>query len=95
VGDAYGLLRLFAVWLLLAPRDYLSTYMKIGTITLLAVAIIMLHRCENACDNSVYRRHRAYFGGKLFRLYLLHCLRSDFGFHALIASGTTPRLPEQ
>jgi hypothetical protein len=46
------------VWLLLAPRDYLSTFLKLGTVLLLAIAVVLM-RPEITCrGHAVHRRHR-------------------------------------
>ena len=78
---AYGFAAaILPVWLLLAPRDYLSTYMKLGTITLLAVAIILLRpEGKDARDNPVYRRHRADFRRQIIPVRVHYdCLRGRF-----------------
>lgn len=82
------------VWLLLAPRDYLSTFMKLGTIALLAVAIVFL-----APDIKMPALTRfidgtgPIFGGTLFPfVFITIACGAVSGFHALIASGTTPKL---
>ena len=82
------------VWLLLAPRDYLSTYMKIGTITLLAVAIIMLQPHVHMPALTQFTDGTGpIFGGKLFPfVFITIACGAISGFHALIASGTTPKL---
>ena len=82
------------VWLLLAPRDYLSTFLKIGTIVVLALAIVVvapelkmpaLTRFA-AGDGPVWK-------GSLFPfLFITIACGSISGFHALICSGTTPKL---
>lgn len=82
------------VWLLLAPRDYLSTYMKIGTITLLAVAIIILQPHVHMPALTQFTDGTGpIFGGKLFPfVFITIACGAISGFHALIASGTTPKL---
>jgi carbon starvation protein len=82
------------VWLLLAPRDYLSTYMKLGTITLLAVAIIMLQPdVKMPAVTQFIDGTGPIFGGKLFPfVFITIACGAISGFHALIASGTTPKL---
>lgn len=84
------------VWLLLAPRDYLSTYMKLGTITLLAVAIIMLRPDIHMPAITQFTDGTGpIFGGKLFPfVFITIACGAISGFHALIASGTTPKLLE-
>ncbi len=82
------------VWLLLAPRDYLSTYMKLGTIILLAVAIIILRpEIHMPAVTQFVDGTGPIFGGKLFPfVFITIACGAISGFHALIASGTTPKL---
>ena len=82
------------VWLLLAPRDYLSTFMKLGTMILLALAIVWLRpdirmpALTQFVDGS-----GPIFGGKLFPfVFITIACGAISGFHSLIASGTTPKL---
>jgi carbon starvation protein len=92
---AYGFAAaVLPVWLLLAPRDYLSTYMKLGTITLLAVAIIMLQpHIKMPAVTPFIDGSGPIFGGKLFPfVFITIACGAISGFHALIASGTTPKL---
>ena len=82
------------VWLLLAPRDYLSTFMKIGTIIGLAIAIIILRPdIQMPAVTSFIDGTGPVFGGKLFPfVFITIACGAISGFHALIASGTTPKL---
>jgi carbon starvation protein len=83
------------VWLLLAPRDYLSTFMKIGTIVLLAVAILIVRPEITAPAFSEFagRSDGPVVPGPLFPfLFVTIACGALSGFHALIASGTTPKL---
>jgi carbon starvation protein len=92
---AYGLVAaIFPVWLLLAPRDYLSTFIKLGTITLLAVAIIMLQPVVKMPALTQFIDGTGpIFGGKLFPfVFITIACGAISGFHSLIASGTTPKL---
>ncbi len=92
---AYGFAAaILPVWLLLAPRDYLSTYMKIGTITLLAVAIIFLQpNIKMPAITQFIDGSGPIFGGKLFPfVFITIACGAISGFHSLIASGTTPKL---
>ena len=86
------------VWLLLAPRDYLSTFMKIGTIGMLAVAIIIV-RPEifvPAVTSFAVEGNGPIVSGTLFPfLFVTIACGALSGFHALIASGTTPKLIEK
>jgi carbon starvation protein len=82
------------VWLLLAPRDYLSTFMKLGTIFLLAVAILLLHpEIKMPAITQFIDGTGPIFGGKLFPfVFITIACGAISGFHALISSGTTPKL---
>lgn len=84
------------VWLLLAPRDYLSTFLKIGTILALAIGILIvapnlqMHAITRFVDGS-----GPVWSGSLFPfLFITIACGAVSGFHALIASGTTPKLVE-
>jgi carbon starvation protein len=82
------------VWLLLAPRDYLSTFMKIGTIAALAVAILILQpEIKMPALTAFTDGTGPVFGGKLFPfVFITVACGAISGFHSLIASGTTPKL---
>lgn len=82
------------VWLLLAPRDYLSTFMKLGTVILLAVAIVILQpTIKMPAITPFIDGTGPIFGGKLFPfVFITIACGAISGFHALIASGTTPKL---
>lgn len=82
------------VWLLLAPRDYLSTFMKLGTIFLLAIAIVVLQpEIHMPAVTQFVDGTGPIFGGKLFPfVFITIACGAVSGFHALIASGTTPKL---
>jgi carbon starvation protein len=82
------------VWLLLAPRDYLSTFMKLGTVLLLAVAIVILRPDIHMPAITQFTDGTGpIFGGKLFPfVFITIACGAISGFHALIASGTTPKL---
>lgn len=82
------------VWLLLAPRDYLSTFMKLGTILLLAIAIVVLRpEIHMPAMTQFVDGTGPIFGGKLFPfVFITIACGAVSGFHALIASGTTPKL---
>lgn len=82
------------VWLLLAPRDYLSTFMKLGTVLLLAIAIIILRPDIHMPAITQFTDGTGpIFGGKLFPfVFITIACGAISGFHALIASGTTPKL---
>ncbi|MHB8471530.1 MAG: carbon starvation CstA family protein [Gammaproteobacteria bacterium] len=82
------------VWLLLAPRDYLSTFMKLGTIIALAVAILILRPdLKMPAFTQFIDGSGPIFGGKMFPfVFITIACGAISGFHALIASGTTPKL---
>ena len=82
------------VWLLLAPRDYLSTFMKLGTVALLGVAIIILApplrmpALTRFIDGS-----GPVFAGPVFPFcFITIACAAISGFHSIVASGTTPKL---
>jgi carbon starvation protein len=82
------------VWMLLAPRDYLSTFMKLGTIAALAVAIVILRpELKMPALTQFIDGSGPIFGGKLFPfVFITIACGAISGFHALISSGTTPKL---
>jgi carbon starvation protein len=86
------------VWLLLAPRDYLSTFMKVGTIALLAIGILIARPVMQAPALSQFaiNGHGPVFAGSLFPfLFITIACGALSGFHSLISSGTTPKLLEK
>ncbi|WP_216914324.1 carbon starvation protein A [Nocardia sp. NBC_01377] len=96
---AYGFFAsVLPVWLLLAPRDYLSTFMKIGTIGLLAVGILITMPVLQAPAVSQFASSGTgpAFAGSLFPfLFITIACGALSGFHSLVASGTTPKLLEK
>ena len=82
------------VWLLLAPRDYLSTFLKIGTIIALAVGIVVVRPVlEMPALTKYVDGTGPVWGGDLFPfLFITIACGAVSGFHALIASGTTPKM---
>jgi carbon starvation protein len=84
------------VWLILAPRDYLSTFLKIGTICALAVAIlIVMPELHMPAISRFVDGTGPVFAGSLFPfLFITIACGSVSGFHALISSGTTPKMLE-
>ncbi len=84
------------VWLLLAPRDYLSTFLKVGTMVLLAIGILFVQPdLQMPARDQVHRRQRAGLVGSLFPfLFITIACGAVSGFHSLIASGTTPKMIE-
>ena len=94
----YGFLAsVLPVWMLLAPRDYLSTFMKIGTIMLLAIGILVtLPVMENEpVTKFASSGEGPVFAGALFPfVFITIACGALSGFHSLIASGTTPKMIE-
>jgi len=82
------------VWLLLAPRDYLSTFVKLGTIGLLAVGIVVMHPTLHMPPLTRFIDGTGpVFAGKLFPFaFITIACGAISGFHSLISSGTTPKL---
>lgn len=82
------------VWLLLAPRDYLSTFLKIGAIAALAIGIvIMAPPLKMPALTQFIHGGGPVWSGSLFPfLFITIACGSVSGFHALISSGTTPKL---
>ncbi|CDG74672.1 MULTISPECIES: carbon starvation CstA family protein [Acinetobacter] len=82
------------VWLLLAPRDYLSTFLKIGVILGLAVGIIIaLPELKMPAVTHFIDGTGPVFSGSLFPfLFITIACGAISGFHALVSSGTTPKL---
>jgi carbon starvation protein len=82
------------VWLLLAPRDYLSTFVKLGTIGLLAVGIVVMHpTLHMPAFTRFVDGTGPIFAGKIFPFaFITIACGAISGFHALISSGTTPKL---
>jgi carbon starvation protein len=92
----YGFLAsVLPVWMLLAPRDYLSTFMKVGTIGLLAVGILITRPEVQASAVSPFASNGQgpVFAGSLFPfVFITIACGALSGFHALISSGTTPKM---
>ena len=82
------------VWLLLAPRDYLSAFMKIGTILVLGVAILLgFRRCKMPAVTQFIDGTGPVFAGKLFPFaFITIACGAISGFHALDLDGTTPKM---
>ena len=82
------------VWLLLAPRDYLSTFVKLGTIALLGVGIVALHPTLHMPALTRFVDGTGpVFAGKIFPFaFITIACGAISGFHSLISSGTTPKL---
>jgi carbon starvation protein len=84
------------VWLLLAPRDYLSTFLKVGTMVLLAVGILVVQPdLKMPAVTRFIDGTGPVWAGSLFPfLFITIACGAVSGFHALIASGTTPKMIE-
>ena len=82
------------VWLILAPRDYLSTFLKIGTICALALGIaVVLPELHMPAVSRFIDGTGPVFAGSLFPfLFITIACGSVSGFHALVSSGTTPKM---
>jgi carbon starvation protein len=96
---AYGFVAsVLPVWMLLAPRDYLSTFMKIGVIALLAIGIIVTLPVmkSEAVTKFASSGEGPVFAGALFPfVFITIACGALSGFHSLIASGTTPKMIEK
>jgi carbon starvation protein len=84
------------VWLMLAPRDYLSTFLKIGTIVALAIGIYYVApKLAMPATTRFLDGTGPVFSGKLFPfLFITIACGAVSGFHSLISSGTTPKMIE-
>ena len=82
------------VWLLLAPRDYLSTFVKLGTIAILAVGIVLVHpTLQMPALTRFIDGSGPVFAGNLFPFaFITIACGAISGFHSLISSGTTPKM---
>ena len=92
---AYGFIAsVLPVWMLLCPRDYLSSYMKLGTIALLvAGAFFVAPRIEAPAISSFVHGGGPIIPGKVFPfVFITIACGAISGFHALVASGTTPKM---
>jgi carbon starvation protein len=94
---AYGFsASVLPVWMLLCPRDYLSSYMKIGTIALLIVGIMVVNPELKQPALSQFLDGGPIVPGKLFPfVFITIACGAISGFHGLIASGTTPKMIER
>jgi len=92
---AYGFAAsVLPVWLLLAPRDYLSTFVKLGTIFALAIGILVMRpEIELPAITQFVDGTGPIFAGKVFPFcFITIACGAISGFHSLISSGTTPKL---
>jgi len=91
----YGFLAsVLPVWLLLVPRDYLSTYLKIGTILMLTIGVIFVHPTLQmpALTQFVSGGGPVIGGPVLPFIFIVIACGAISGFHAIIATGTTPKM---
>lgn len=95
----YGFLAsVLPVWMLLAPRDYLSTFMKVGTIALLAIGVVvaMPTMKMDAVTEFASRGDGPVFAGSMFPfVFITIACGALSGFHALVSSGTTPKMVQK
>ena len=84
------------VWLLLAPRDYLSTFMKVGTVALLALGVLIAHpQLQMPAVTKFIDGSGPVWAGSLFPfLFITIACGAVSGWHSLISSGTTPKMIE-
>jgi carbon starvation protein len=95
---AYGLAAsILPVWMLLTPRDYLSTFLKIGTVAALAVAVLLIHPgLQMPALTKFIDGSGLVFAGPVFPfVFITIACGAVSGFHSLIASGTTPKMLER
>ena len=95
---AYGFVAsVLPVWLLLCPRDYLSSFLKIGTIALLIVGVCVANPAMEARPlEPVFENGGPTFAGGLFPFVFICIMCGAIsGFHALVASGTTPKMVDK
>jgi carbon starvation protein len=91
----YGLAAsILPVWMLLTPRDYLSTFLKLGTVAALAVAVILIHpTLQMPALTRFIDGSGPVFAGPVFPFVCITiACGAVSGFHSLIASGTTPKM---
>ena len=95
---AYGFIAsILPVWMLLCPRDYLSSYLKIGTIGLLVVGVIVVNPVIQMPGVTQY----IHGGGPIVKgplfpfVFITIACGAISGFHALVASGTTPKMVDK
>src|SRR6202162_2077743 len=91
----YGLAAsILPVWMLLTPRDYLSTFLKLGTVAALAVAVILIHPVLQmpALTKFIDGTGLVFAGPGFPCVFITIACGAVSGFHSLIASGTTPKM---
>jgi carbon starvation protein CstA len=92
-----GIAASLPVWLMLAPRDYLSTFLKIGTVVALAIGIyFVMPNLSMPATTRFIDGSGPVFSGALFPfLFITIACGAVSGFHSLISSGTTPKMIER
>src|SRR5437764_4074923 len=91
----YGLAAsILPVWMLLTPRDYLSTFLKLGTVAMLAAAVVVIHPpLQMTAITKFIDGSGLVFAGPVFPFVCITiACGAVSGFHSLIASGTTPKM---
>ena len=91
----YGLTAsILPVWMLLTPRDYLSTFLKLGTVAALAIAVVLIHpTLQMPAITKFIDGGGLVFAGPVFPfVFITIACGAVSGFHSLIASGTTPKM---
>src|SRR6266571_5324125 len=91
----YGLAAsVLPVWMLLTPRDYLSTFLKLGTVAMLAAAVVLIHpTLQMPAITKFIDGSGLVFAGPVFPFVCITiACGAVSGFHSLIASGTTPKM---
>jgi carbon starvation protein len=86
------------VWMLLCPRDYLSSFLKIGTVALLVIGVILANPQLKAPPVNEHFAHGGgpYFSGPIFPFVFICIMCGAIsGFHALVSSGTSPKMVSQ
>lgn len=93
---AYGFIAsVLPVWLLLCPRDYLSSFMKIGTIGMLVIGVIIVNPIIHLAPVTQYAhqlKNPVVDGGWFPMVFITVMCGAVSGFHALVSSGTTPKM---
>lgn len=92
---AYGFIAsVLPVWMLLCPRDYLSSYLKIGTVAVLIIGVILVHPTLNMPAWTPFVAGGGpVIPGKVYPfVFITIACGAISGFHALISSGTTPKM---
>jgi len=95
VMAAYGFIAsVLPVWLLLCPRDYLSSYLKIGTVAILIIGVILVHpNLQMPATTPFISGGGPVIPGKVYPfVFITIACGAISGFHSLISSGTTPKM---